>query len=52
MLFLISLAGLFFIREPVRPAERPQTRPPLAAYFRRLPRLIKDNPTFARLPPS
>ncbi len=49
LMFQISLAGVLLIREPPPPATPPIPHPPLRAYFRRLPQLLRDNPVFARL---
>jgi MFS family permease len=45
----ISLLGVLLIKEPPAPKRVLPPRPPLAAYFRRLPGLVKENPIFARL---
>jgi MFS family permease len=47
----ISLIGIYLIKEPPIPAYalNPKPRPPLAAYFRQLPVLMRTNPIFLRL---
>jgi hypothetical protein len=47
----ISLLGVLRIKEPPAPASLADAppRPPLDAYFRRIPGLIRANPTFQRL---
>ncbi|HZT43140.1 MAG TPA: MFS transporter [Chthonomonadaceae bacterium] len=51
LMFQISLVGVLLIREPRVPAlpSSQTVRPPLAAYFRRLPGLVRSHPVFARL---
>jgi MFS family permease len=45
-----SLLGVLLIREPPAPAyTRTLQHPPLGDYFRRVPALIRSNPTFQRL---
>jgi uncharacterized membrane protein YjdF len=47
----ISLVGVMLLKEPPIPAYLAQhvPRPPLCDYFRRIPALIRANPTFRRL---
>jgi hypothetical protein len=49
LMMQISLLGVLLIKEPPAPDRVPPPRLPLAAYFRRLPRLVRENPIFARL---
>ncbi len=50
LMFFISLVGVFLIKEPPAPHIAPEVnRPPLSAYFRRLPKMLRENPVFARL---
>ncbi len=49
LMFQISLIGVLMIREPPFPASAVQAHIPLIAYFKRLPGLVRSNPSFARL---
>ncbi len=49
LMFQVSLFGVLLIREPPFPPSAIQAHIPLIAYFRRLPGLVRNNPTFARL---
>jgi hypothetical protein len=50
LMFQVSLAGVLLIREPPQPcAHESAILPPLGAYFRRLPALVRENSVFARL---
>ncbi|HZO92080.1 MAG TPA: MFS transporter [Chthonomonadaceae bacterium] len=49
LMMQISMVGVLLIREPPAPDLAPPRRPPLSDYFRRLPALIRANPTFMRL---
>jgi len=50
LMFFISLVGVYLIKEPPAPQIDPRAvRPPLSAYFRRLPVMMRENPVFARL---
>ena len=49
LMYQISLVGILLIREPPAPAFRLAPRPPLTAYLRQLPGLVRGNPVFARL---
>ena len=45
----ISLLGVACLREPPPPRHPPEPRPPLGEYLRRLPQMLRENPTFTRL---
>jgi hypothetical protein len=50
LMFHISLVGVYLIKEPpASPNFNSAPRPPLTAYFRRLPVLLRENPVFLRL---
>jgi MFS family permease len=48
-MYQLSLLGVLLIREPAPPKAGHKPLPPLGDYFRRLPALVRANPTFARL---
>lgn len=49
IMYQISTVGVCLIAEPPAPTQSQRQLPPLKDYFRLLPKLVRDNPIFARL---
>lgn len=49
LMFQVSLLGVLLIREPPAPRTPAAPLPPIGAYFRRLPAVLRANPIFAKL---